>query len=152
MTCKQAAVLKWIAWLFVIKAAAVLLVVMFLIAPSHGRDFGQWQNNDPAVSEWYRTLMRPDEPQYSCCGEADAYWADDVHVRDGKTYAKITDDRPDEPRRRQHRNIGEEFEIPPEKLKWDRSNPTGHAVLFLSVPNNYYPKGAVLCFVQGGGV
>ena len=50
---------------------------------AHGRDLGQWENDDPAVREWYRTLMQPDLPKASCCGEADAYWCDDVHVRDG---------------------------------------------------------------------
>ncbi len=78
--------------------------------------------------------------------EADAYWADEVHVRDGKTYAKITDDRPDEPRGRPHVEIGTEIEIPNHKLKWDRANPTGHGIVFLS------RNGYVFCYVQPGGV
>jgi len=48
----------------------------------------------------------------SCCGEADAYWADEIHVRDGKTYATITDDRPDEARGRPHIDVGTEIENP----------------------------------------
>ena len=121
-----------------------------LFQHAHGRDLGQW-SNDPAVSEWFRTLMMPDQPTMSCCGEADAYWCDDIHVKTGAdnrrhTYCKITDDRPDAPRMRPHRNIGEEFEIPDYKLKWDRGNPTGHAIIFLSV------GGIVYCFVQGGGI
>jgi hypothetical protein len=28
---------------------------------------------------------KPDVPNASCCGEADAYWLDEIHVRDGKT-------------------------------------------------------------------
>jgi hypothetical protein len=110
------------------------------------RDLGQWENSDPAVREWYRSLMQPDVPTASCCGEADAYWCDDISVRNGKTYCKITDDRPDGPLGRPHREMGEEFEIPPNKLKWDEGNPTGHAVVFLRV------DGEVWCFVQGGGV
>ncbi len=82
----------------------------------------------------------------SCCGEADAYWADEIHVRNGKTYAKITDDRPDEPRHRPHIDVGTEIEIPNNKLKWDKSNPTGHGVVFLS------RAGYVFCYVQPGGV
>ncbi len=109
------------------------------------RDRGQWGNNDPATSIWYRGLMQPDNPNTSCCGESDAYFCDDVTVREGKTFCQITDDRDDVSRRRPHRNIGEEFEIPPHKLKWDRGNPTGHAVVFLT------EGGAVLCFVQGSG-
>lgn len=121
------------------------LVITLGLAQVHGRDLGQWGNNDPAVSEWYRTLMQPDNPSVSCCGEADAYWADEIHVRDGKVFARITDDRPDEPRGRPHRDIGEEFEIPPSKLKWDNGNPTGHQILFLST------GGFVYCFVQSSG-
>ena len=86
----------------------------------------------PKSGEWYQALMQPDVPNASCCGEADAYWADEVHVRDGKTYVTITDDRPDEPRGRPHVDIGTEIEIPNNKLKWDKSNPTGHGIVFLS--------------------
>jgi hypothetical protein len=110
------------------------------------RDAGQWENGDPKVREWYKSLMQPDVPAASCCGEADAYWCDDISVRDGKTYCKITDDRPDAPLGRPHRAMGEEFEIPPNKLKWDKGNPTGHTVVFLRV------DGGVWCFVQAGGV
>jgi hypothetical protein len=93
----------------------------------------------------YQSLMQPDIPNASYCGEADAYWADEIHVRDGKTYA-TTDDRPDEPRHRPHVDVGTEIEIPNNKLKWDKSNPTGHGVVFLS------RAGYVYCYVQPGGV
>jgi hypothetical protein len=88
--------------------------------------------------------MMPDLPTSSCCGKADAYYCDDYYARDGKAYCKITDDRvvqgrPPIP-------VGTEIEIPDYKLKWDRGNPTGHAVVFLSA------AGLVYCFVQNGGV
>ena len=41
---------------------------------------------------------------------------------------------------------GTVIEIPPHKLKWDRANPTGHGVVFLS------RQGFVFCFVQGTGI
>jgi hypothetical protein len=97
-------------------------------------------------NEWYQSLMQPDVPTSSCCGEADAYWADEIHVRNGRTYAKITDDRPDEPRHRPHIDVGTEIEIPNNKLKWDKSNPTGHGVVFLS------RQGYVYSYVPPGGV
>jgi hypothetical protein len=128
------------------------LIILFLsifgcfIAGVNARDLGQWETVDPAIREWYQALMQPDVPTASCCGEADAYWADEVHVRDGKTYVKITDDRPDEPRGRPHVEIGTEIEIPNHKLKWDRANPTGHGIVFLS------RNGYVFCYVQPGGV
>jgi hypothetical protein len=90
--------------------------------------------------------MRPDVPTSSCCGEADAYWADEIHVRGGKTYVTITDDRADEPLGRPHMPVGTEIEVPDVKLKWDESNPTGHGILFLS--RSRY----VFCYVQPGGV
>jgi hypothetical protein len=116
------------------------------VQPAHGRDLGQWEAGDPAVREWYRSLMQPDNPTVPCCGEADGYWCDDIHVKGGKAYCRITDNRPDGPLGRPHREIGEEFEIPPQKLKWDKSNPTGHSIIFLSTSGNTY------CFVQAGGV
>ena len=101
-------------------------------------------HDHPELDAWYAGLMQPDNPTSSCCGKADAYWCDDYYARDGKAYCKITDDRvvkgrPPVP-------VGTEIEIPPWKLKFDRGNPTGHAVVFLS------SGGAVFCFVQGGGV
>ncbi|MEN6535667.1 MAG: hypothetical protein ABFD89_18530 [Bryobacteraceae bacterium] len=128
--------------LFAFLVAATLILIA---AAALAHDSGQWEATDPQLREWYQSLMQPDAPTASCCGEADAYWCDDIHVREGKTFCKITDDRPDEPRGRPHRDVGEEFEIPPNKLKWDRGNPTGHAVIFLG-RSDY-----VFCFVHGGG-
>jgi hypothetical protein len=126
---------------------ATALIILLGISCAHARDLGQWENSDPKVREWYQGLMRPDVPTMSCCGEADAYWADEVHVRDGKTYATITDTRDDLPLKRPHIPAGTEIEIPDVKLKWDKGNPTGHNVLFLSSGVYRY----VWCFVQGSG-
>ena len=113
----------------------MVLVLTFgcVMGTVNARDSGQWETTDPTVREWYQALMQPDNPNASCCGEADAYWADEIHVRDGRTYAIITDDRPDEPRRRPHIDSGTEVEIPNNKLKWDKSNPTGHGILVRTV-------------------
>jgi hypothetical protein len=127
-----------------ILVGTVLLLVVGAVA-AHARDLGQWEAADPAVKEWYKSLMRPDAPTSSCCGEADAYWADEVHVRDGKTYATVSDDRDDGPLGRPHVPVGTVVEIPDVKLKWDRGNPTGHNILFLS--SYRYP----FCFVTGSG-
>ena len=105
-------------------------------------------DGDPSHDEWYKTLMMPDAPTVPCCGTADAYWADEVHVKDGKTYAVITDDREDGPLGRHHVPSGTVVEIPNNKLKWDRGNPTGHNVVFLDAINM---DPVVLCFVQSSG-
>jgi hypothetical protein len=136
--------LKNPALLVAFGAMIALVALLSSVRLSPARDSGQWQDND--VSHWYKSLMQPDNENASCCGEADAYWCDDISVRHGKTYCRITDPRPDDPRGRPHREIGEEFEIPPNKLKWDAGNPTGHAIVFLRV------DGAVWCFIQNGGV
>ena len=51
---------------------------------AQARDVGQCEASDPAIREWYRTLMQPDIPDASCCGAADAYYADEIHVKNGK--------------------------------------------------------------------
>jgi len=135
---------RWLTVALVCMGALLFILYSVKISPAH--DSGQWGNADPAIREWYQSLMQPDAPNASCCGEADAYWADKVFVKDGKTYAEITDDRPDAPLGRPHREVGTVFEIPNHKLKWDRGNPTGHAIIFVS-RNDY-----VYCFVQAGGV
>ena len=116
----------------VVFVAAMFLVVAFALAHDH--------------DQWYGSLMQPDNPAVSCCGKADAYWCDTINVKDGKTFCTITDDRDDGPLRRPHVPIGTQIEIPNHKLKWDRGNPTGHAVVFLS------PAGHVWCFVQSTGI
>jgi hypothetical protein len=122
-----------------------ILAALF-IGSVRAKDIGQWENSDPSVREWYRSLMRPDAPQASCCDLADAYWADEIHVKGGKTFATITDDRPDEPLGRPHIDVGTVIEVPDEKLKYDRGNPTGHSVLFVS--RGLY----AWCFVLGAGI
>lgn len=131
--------------IFVVSLIIAIIFVAATFAPSRAHDSGQWGNSDPVIREWYQALMQPDVPTASCCGEADAYWADDIHVRDGKTFATITDDRPDAPLGRPHVDNGTEIEIPNHKLKYDRGNPTGHGVVFLS------RQGFVFCYVQPGG-
>jgi hypothetical protein len=123
----------------------LLIILMLGLVPVNAHDSGQWEDGDKYIKEWYQNLMQPDNPTASCCGEADAYWCDEVHFKDKKTFCNITDDRPDEPRRRHHIDLGTEIEIPNYKLKWDRGNPTGHGIVFLSRANY------VFCYVQSGG-
>jgi hypothetical protein len=140
---------RWIVWLdlrFALLAAALFFCMGYTV---HGRDFGQWDRSSE-TSKWYRALMQPDNPSGSCCGEADA--CDDLHIKPNyngqpHAYSTITDDRPDEPRRRKHIDIGTEIEIPDHKLlKLGQGNPTGHGVVFLST------GGFVYCYAMEGGV
>ena len=132
-------------WLALAATCLIALCMILFWTAVHARDLGQWQNGDPEVREWFQTLMQPDAPATSCCGEADAYWCDEIHVKDDKTFCNITDDRPDGPLKRMHIDIGTQIEIPNHKLKWDRGNPTGHSIVFLSRSR------FVFCFVQMSG-
>jgi hypothetical protein len=122
------------------------ILIVALLSPLHAKDLGQWETSDPKVREWYHSLMSPDIPNMPCCGEADAYWCDNYYARNGKSFCKITDDRDDTPLKRPHIDVGTEIEIPPNKLKHDAGNPTGHSILFVSRGLFTY------CFVQNGGV
>lgn len=133
----------WKRLLIVALAFAVLFISIHF---ARARDLGQWENSDPAIRHWYETLMQPDSPTVSCCGEADAYWADSFEVDGDKYVAIITDMRDDIPLRRPHVDAGTRFVIPNNKLKFDQSNPTGHGIVFLS------RGGLVYCYVPPGGV
>src|SRR6202790_597857 len=117
------------------------------VPSASARDFGQWESTDPLIREWYQALMQPDNPAVSCCGESDAYWADSFEMTDkGEYIAIITDERPDEPLKRKHVDVGTRIVVPHHKLKYDQSNPTGHGIVFLS--RSEY----VFCYVAPGGV
>lgn len=118
----------------VVVALFTVAFVSFALAHDH---------DHPELDSWYAGLMQPDNPTVPCCGTADAYWCDDIHVKDGKVFCQITDDRDDATLGRPHVAMGTEIEIPTHKYKWDKSNPTGHTVVFLSSSR------AVYCFVQG---
>ena len=98
-------------------------------------------NSDPKIDAWYVSLKQPDNPTVSCCGVADAYWADEFETtEDGHYIAIVTDNReiPDRPPIK----YGTKFEVPKGKLP-DMSkqspNPTGHGILFVY-------GNAVLCY------
>lgn len=137
------------------------LIAIAIVRPALARDLGQWKDVDPQISAWFGRLMQPDTigmgGGVSCCGESDAYWADEVHVRDGKTYAIITDDRDDGPLMRQHEEVGTEYAVPPNKIVAGQGgNPTGHVIIFLggvtmNGATRTQPR-PVLCYVMNGGV
>jgi hypothetical protein len=123
-----------------------VVVACFLAPLGHARDNGQWEATDATVRAWYRELMQPDNPMLSCCGEADAYYADSFEMHDGKYVAIITDTRNDSPLGRPHVPAGTKVVVPNHKLKFDRGNPTGHGVIFVNTALD------VFCYVVPGGV
>ena len=141
------------------------LVIALCPRPSHARDDGHWAERvGPQIAERMGSLMQPDTVKsgspYSCCGEADAYWADDVHVATGHNgekfiIARITDTRDDaQLGNRQHEELGTEYVVPANKIvgfeQRLRGNPTGHTVIFLAAPLWVMEKRVkrdVICFV-----
>src|SRR6267142_6169928 len=83
----------------VIRFILAVAVSLFADTAMNARDLGQW--DDPAnayLKRWYQDLKQPDNPAASCCGEADAYWADAFEATsDGEYVAIITDPRDDKP-------------------------------------------------------
>ena len=99
-------------------------------------------------------VPRADAAGLSCCGEADACWADQVRVGpNGEIIATITDDRDDGPLKRMHEDIGNNISFHQTKSLKKTDNPSGHAIIFLGTSSIFAlrsdPRPA-LCYVMNG--
>ena len=122
---------------------------------------------EPDVQEWYDKLRMPDAPDSSCCGDGDAYFADEVDrctpgdQQPCALVAIVTDTRTDrlEVRKpdgsvkivnREHIAPGTRVAIPPRKLRRPAvPNPTEHDVVFVGVAvdeNGAAPYYIVHCY------
>jgi hypothetical protein len=115
------------------------LATLAMIAPAAARDNGQWADQPAAVRQWFQSLMQPDNPAVSCCGEADAFEADTFEVEGDHYVAIITDGKGKLP-------AGTRIPVPNAKMKWDAGNPTGHGIVFIGTTGQLY------CYVAPGGV
>lgn len=117
---------------------ALALAGALALMPAFARDLGQWGNQTKEIRAWFARQMQPDMPSVSCCGEADAYWADTYSVEGDHYVAIITDERPDAPLMRPHIDPGTRIAVPNEKMKFGAGdpNPTGHGIIFLSISNH----------------
>lgn len=116
-----------------------LALTLVLLPPATARDNGQWGSQAADVRHWFQSLMQPDDPHSSCCGEADAFEADQFEVQDDHYVAIITDGKGEIPN-------GTRIPVPNKKMKWDKGNPTGHGIIFINA------RGAIYCYVVPGGV
>jgi hypothetical protein len=129
---------------------ALIFAMAMLCLPASARENDAWEATAPEVRQWYRSLMQPDNPMISCCGEADAYWADSFEASaDGEYIAIVTDTR-DVPNRPTIKP-GTKIVVPKSKLKYDEGNPTGHGVIFLRFDSEFETV-FVYCYVAPGGV
>jgi hypothetical protein len=131
----------------------VLVLATAALLPSlgvnvHARDDGQWGDQPANIRQWFQSLMQPDNPVMSCCGEADAFEADTFEVDGDRYVAIITDGKGVLPK-------GTKIPVPNQKMKWDAGNPTGHGVIFISPPTVFKDgsmvSGTVYCYVTPGG-
>ncbi|HEY5930620.1 MAG TPA: hypothetical protein VIU02_09945 [Burkholderiales bacterium] len=101
-----------------------------------------WAHDTP-FADWMKTLRQPDFPLKSCCGPGDQYFVREYwpSQTSGIAFAATVpgeDGRPDL-----------QVDIPQQKVIWDRVNPTGRGVVFIS--ESEWGR-AVLCFVPGAGL
>jgi hypothetical protein len=118
---------------------SIIIALAMLTAPAAARDNGQWENQPASLRQWFQKLMQPDNPYQSCCGEADAFEADNFEVSGDQYVAIITNGKGVIPE-------GTRIPVPNQKIKWDDGNPTGHGIIFIGV------NGQVFCYVAPGGV
>jgi hypothetical protein len=137
--------IRWHEGDFISAIFAICIVLLFAFH-AFARDNG-WESTPPKVRQWFQSLMQPDNPSVSCCGEADAYEADDYEVNGDHYIAIITDMRSDEFYNgsfRPHINPGTKIEIPNAKMKWDSGNPSGHGYVFIGT------NGVLYCYITPG--
>ncbi len=106
---------------------------------AYGRPAPQWANQPLPIRQWFQSLMQPDNPYQSCCGEADAFEADTFEIEGDHYIAIITDGK----------GVianGTRLPVPNAKMKWDKGNPTGHGIIFIG------GEGQIYCYVTPGGV
>ena len=118
----------------------ILLLLLLCTVTVPARDAQQWIE-DTAIAKWFKTLMQPDNPMISCCGDADAYEADSF-AQEGKQYVAIITGY----RVVKNVPIGTRIVVPSHKLKYDAGNPTGHGIIFLGSQQQ------VFCYVTPGGI
>lgn len=128
---------------------AIIIAAAMLCLPASARQNDEWEATAPEVRQWYRGLMQPDNPNISCCGEADAYHADSFEIDGDKYVAIITDTR--DVKDRPTIKPGTKIVVPNNKLKYDQGNPTGHGVIFVKWDDET-ESFTVYCFVVPGGV
>jgi hypothetical protein len=117
----------------------IIFALAMLTVPAAARDNGQWSNQAAYLRQWFQQLMQPDNPLMSCCGEADAFEADNFEQSGDQYVAVITNGKGVIPE-------GTRIPVPNNKIKWDKGNPTGHGIIFIC------GGGQVYCYVTPGGV
>jgi hypothetical protein len=119
----------------------IIIIATLTLAtlPALARDNGQWGQQPASIRQWFQRLMQPDNPQVSCCGEADAFEADMFEIEGDHYVAIITNGKGVVAE-------GTKIPVPNQKMKWNDGNPTGHGIIFIGT------QGQVFCYVTPGGI
>ena len=122
--------------LTIVQAFLTAIWTLLITANAFARDDLRWDTQDSRTKQWFENLKQPDHPRVSCCGEADAYEADNFEVEGDHYVAIITG----------HRAVtaiplGSRIPVPRQKMKFDAGNPTGHGIIFIDSQRR------VLCYV-----
>lgn len=133
--------LRACGWLLFAAAVLALLAGPLWVVVAFAMDDAIYDSQPAHIRQWFQTLMQPDHPRVSCCGESDAYEADSFEVEGDHYVAIITG----------HRAVGvvplgTRIQVPNHKMKYDAGNPTGHGIIFIGT------QGQVLCYVTPGGI
>ncbi len=133
-----------------------LLLLMGSVIPTMADKQVDWDqiSNTPEEKAWYRNAQMPDRPGASCCGEADAYWADSWELggtNKDQYVAIITDTRDDVQFSRRHVAPGTKILVPNHKIATTQGNPTGHGIIFIRWDDESNDYGVLCYFAPGGG-
>lgn len=103
-----------------------------------------WDDSTPEIRAWFSSLKQPNLPDASCCGDADAYYADEYSVDAERKIvtATITNNRGHSIAK------GTRIAFPLDKMNQD-PNLTSHGLLFLG-GTAAHP--VVFCFLPFGNV
>lgn len=132
-----------------------VLVLAFSLSfcghPSFAVDHGY--DRESPRTQWFESLMMPDQPQSKCCGKADAYEADIYENNHNGTWTvTVTNGReitfPDGTKRPGIPD-GTKFIVPDSKVNPPvDGNPTGHAWIFLKIDIESGRPVGIYCFVR----
>jgi hypothetical protein len=116
--------LAWFIVAALVFVLALVLIFMVLIAHASAGDPRLWNCKDPVICAWYPKVKEPDTGK-SCCGEGDAFEADDFEIEGDHYIAVITDGKG-------YIANGTRIVVPNSKIQPLPLNPTGHGIIFLN--------------------
>lgn len=112
--------------------SALAFVAVLAATTALARDTGQWGNQPPEIRAWFQSVMQPENPYQSCCGEADAFDAEMVGEEpDGAMDVRILAGPVTE-------WIGTVVIVPREKLQVRYGNPLDKIILFIGAGGKIY--------------